>query len=143
MEDMDQLWQYYEDGQYEKARALFRKVDQKVFGESDCASMEYPTSVTLNLRIFDKLLMDKEGGFDDYPSFTGMAKEVMSGTTGCFTVVGKEESMDFIYERDVLIEGEAGFSGERVTVYYDGPGLFDSYTDLKIVVHPQGFSKEH
>ena len=101
--------------------------------------MEYPTSVTLNLKFFDRLLQDEEGYYDDVPSFSGTAKEVMGGTTGCFTVEGKEEIMRFIYERDVLIQGDGdtGISGRKVTVYYDGPDAWDSYTALKIVVHPK------
>ncbi len=70
-------------------------VKNKVFDESPDFGMGYPTSVTLSLKIFDRLIEDKEGYYDDIPSFSGVAKEVMGGNTGCFLVEGKEETHAF------------------------------------------------
>ena len=136
MKDVDQIGEYYAAGKYEKAKALFRKVKRKVFEESDCAGMEYPTSVTLSLKYFDKLLKNRDGYFDGLSTFTGIAKEIYIGNTGAFQVKGKKEVMDFVYERDVLIIPDEDFGGRKVTVYFDGVERYGSYDAVKIVVHP-------
>jgi len=135
--DIEQIKEYYEAGEYQKARTLLQKMKHEVFDETPNFETMYPPSVISTLKNFDRLLEDKEGYNDDTPSFTGMAKEVIGANTGSFTVVGKEETMRFIYERDLLIQGDTEFSGREVTVYYDGPDAWDSHTALKIVVHPQ------
>jgi len=138
MAQLDQAYALYEKGKYKKARAMVDRLKEKVFAHSDCAGMEYPTSITLGIKLLDNRLMDREGYFNQLPSITGMARVLYDGNTGMFEVKGKHETLTFIYHRDVLIVGDDAFAGRRVTVYYHGLMPFDSsYTALKIVVHPK------
>lgn len=133
---LDAAYMYYEKGEYDRARAMTDRLIKKIFGESDTGGLEYPTSITLNLKYLDKLLKDKEGYFDSLCSFTGIANVIYAATTGYFEVKGKKETKEFGYDRDVLIKGDGFFHGKRVTVYYKDFKFLNAYTALKIVVHP-------
>ena len=139
---LNQAYALFEKGKYKKARAMVDKLKKKVFENSDTGGLEYPTSITLNLKLLDNQLMDREGYFNRLNSITGIARAVQGGNTGSFEVKGKKETLSFFYERDVLFVGDGGFAGRRVTVYYNSLSRFgSSYTALKIVVHPQGGKK--
>lgn len=133
---LDAAFMYYERGEYERARALTDRLMRKVFDESDTGGLEYPTSITLNIKYLDNLLKDQEGYYETLCSFTGIAKVNYAATTGYFAVKGKEETKEFGYEQDMLIKGDELFHGKKVTVYYRGFKFLDAYTALKIVVHP-------
>jgi len=135
MAQLDQAYVLYEKGKCKKARAMVDQLKKKVFENSDTGGLEYPTSITLNIKILDNWLMDREGYFNRLPSITGIARVMYQGNTGTFEVKGKNETLTFIYERDVLFVGEDGFAGRRVTVYYDGIMRYGTYDALKIVVH--------
>jgi hypothetical protein len=138
MAQLDQAYALYDKGKYKKARALVDKLKKKVFENSETGGLEYPTSITLNLKLLDNRLMDREGYFNRLPSITGIARVLYDGNTGMFEVKGKQETLTFIYHRDVLIVGDSGFAGRRITVYYHGLSPFESSnTALKIVVHPK------
>ena len=133
---LDAAYMYYHGGEYARSRTMTDRLMRKVFGESDTGGLEYPTSITLNLKYLDKLLKDREGYFETIPSFTGNAKVIWAATTGYFEVHGDKETKKFVFERDVLIAGDGDFGGHKVTVYYDGILHINSYEALKIVVHP-------
>lgn len=133
---LDAAYMYYERGEYERARAMTERLMRKVFGESDTGGLEYPTSITLNLKYLDKLLKDQKGYFETLCSFTGIANVIYAAPTGYFEVKGEQETKEFGYERDVLIKGDGFFHGKRVTVYYKDFKFLNAYTALKIVVHP-------
>ena len=135
---LDAAYMYYIGGEYARARAMADRLRRKVFDESDTGGLEYPTSITLNLKYLDKLLKDEEGYFETISSFTGIAKVIWAATTGYFEVHGEKESKNFTFERDVLITGDSDcFHEQKVTVYYTGiKRLGGSYNALKIVIHP-------
>ena len=106
MSKLNRAYEFYDKGEYQKARDLERKLRQKVFGESDSGGLEYPTSVTLNLKYLAKLLKDKEGYFETIPSFTGVASVIWAATTGISrSAVKKEKRILFL----------TGMSSSRVT----------------------------
>lgn len=139
---LNQAYALYDKEKYKKARAMVDKLKKKVFENSDTGGLEYPTSITLNLKLLDNRLKDREGYFNRFSSITGIVRVLYDGDTGMFEVKGKHETLTFIYHRDLLILGDGAFAGRRVTVYYQGLMPFDSsYTALKIVVHPEGAKK--
>lgn len=138
MKELQEAYAWYKKRNYGKARAMVDRLKEKVFAHSDCAGLEYPTSITLGIKYLDKLLKDKKGYFNRLDSITGIAGAVQGGNAGIFEVKGQKETLSFIYERDVLFVGDGGFAGRRVTVYYNSLSRFgSSYTALKIVVHPK------
>lgn len=140
---LDVAYMYYHGGEYARSRSMTDRLMRKVFGESDTGGLEYPTSITLNLKYLDKLLKDKEGYFLTIPSFTGIAKVIWAATTGYFEVHGEKENKNFVFERDVLITGDSDcFHGRKVTVYYGGIKRMGSYDALKVVIHPNSDAED-
>lgn len=131
---LEQAQVYFRDGQFKKARQLLDVLKYKVFETSDCHGLEYPTSITLNIRYLDNLLKDKEGLFERFPSYSGIIEDCYIGHTGYFKVKGKDGVRYFAYGRDVLMKGGLPGVGKRVTVYFKEDTLTDHIEVKKIVV---------
>lgn len=135
-ENLDKVVQLYQTEQYEEARAIIHELKEKVFEESADYGMEYPISITMNIKYLDNLLKDEAGYFDDISSYQGIIIDLFLGHTGYIDVQGDQGVRRFIYERDVLIKGETMGKGKEVVVYFQDMGLMDIYMLKKIVVSP-------
>lgn len=135
-EKLDKIAKLYQTEQYAEARAMIRELKEKVFEESPDYGMEYPRSITLDIKYLDKLLKDEAGYFDEISSYQGVIIDLFLGHAGYIDVQGDQGVRRFIYERDVLIKGESMAKGKEVVVYFQDMGLMDVHMLEKIDVSP-------
>jgi len=105
-------------------------------GASPNHALGYPNSYLYAVRHYESLLIDKEGGFDSYPTFTGTVKEFGGGNTGGFiSVQGDNEERYFVWNVRLLVKGNGSWTGSKVTIYYELDEILDAMWALKVVIH--------
>jgi len=137
---LNQIDELIDRGQYAKAWLILEEVSKKM-GMED-ASKDYgfgfPNCFRYAVRHYESVLLDKAGGYDSYPTFTGVVKESGGNVGGYLLVQGDNEEKYFLYNDRLISEGSGPWENKKVTVIYEEDyclGVWEWPLAVKILKH--------
>jgi len=128
---------FYKAGQYGMAWTQLERI-REMMGMDDASRehwFRYPNSFRYAVLSLESNLTNKEGGYESYPSFTGIVKQREGNVGGNILVQGDNKEQDFLYDaRLITIRNGHDLIGSKVTIYYEEAGAQETWA-LKVVIH--------